>query len=82
MGEPSDNKKFLARLLQQYSIDWNLHIVISQSQREIDEDRHLVEDRKEHREGTAQGKMDDREEEDEISSAGYRFHSHPIRIEE
>jgi len=51
-------------MLQDDSIDWDLNVVISQSQRKVEEDRHLVEDSKEHRERSPQGEVDEGEEED------------------
>ena len=51
-------------MFQDGSIDWDLNIVISQSQRKVEEDRHLVEDGKEHRERSPQSEVDEGEEED------------------
>jgi hypothetical protein len=50
-------------MLQDEAIHWDLNIVISQGQRKIEEDRHLVEDSKEHRERSPQGEVDKGEEE-------------------
>jgi hypothetical protein len=41
-----------------------LNIVISQGKGKVEEDRHLVKNGKEHREGSSQGEVDEGEEED------------------
>ena len=69
-------------MLQDDSIDRNLDIVISQGQRKIEKDRHLVEDSKEDREGSPQRKVDKSENENEFPIAGYPLHSTPTRMDE
>jgi len=61
--QPSNGKEASARMIQDHSIDRDLNIVISQGQGKVEEDRHLVKDGKEHREGSSQGKVDEGEEE-------------------
>jgi hypothetical protein len=51
-------------MFQDDSIDWDLNIVISQSQRKVEEGRHLVDDGKKYGERSPQGEVDDGEEED------------------
>jgi hypothetical protein len=50
-------------MLQNHSIDRDLHIVIGERQGEIEKNRDLVEDSKENGEGSAQCEMDESEEE-------------------
>ena len=50
-------------MFQNYAIDWNLNIVISQGQGKVEEGRHLVEDGKKHRERSPQGEVDGGKEE-------------------
>jgi len=81
-GEPLHGKEFLTRMLQNGSIERNLHIVISQSQRKVEDNGHLVEDGEENRKGTTQREMNEREEEDQVSLTRYGFHSTPMKIDE
>jgi hypothetical protein len=69
-------------MFQDRSIDRDLHIVINQSQRKVEEDGHLVEDGEEHREGPSQCEMDEGEEKNQVSLASYWFHSTPIKMDE
>ncbi len=69
-------------MLQDHPVDRDLHIVKGKRQGEIQKNRHLVEDGKKHREGSPQCKMDQGEEENEISQAGYGLHSTPNRMDE
>lgn len=50
-------------MLQNHSVDRDLHIVIGECQGEIEKNRNLVEDSKEDGEGSAQCEMDEGEEE-------------------
>jgi hypothetical protein len=45
-------------MLQDHSIDRDLNIVISQGQRKVKNNRHLVENSKKDREGSPQRKVD------------------------
>ena len=69
-------------MFQNDAIDWDLDIVINQGQGKVDEDWHLVEDGKKHRERSPQGEVDDRKEDNEFPIPGYPFHSAPTRIDE
>jgi len=69
-------------MLQDEAIHRDLNKIISQGQRKIEEDGHLVEDGKEHRERSSQGEVDEGERENEFPIARYPFHSAPIRIDE
>ena len=69
-------------MLQDDTIDRNLDIVINQGQGEVEKDRHLVENSKEDREGSPQGKVDKSENENEFPMTGYPLHSTPTRIDE
>ena len=80
--QPSYREEIPARMLQDGSVDRDLNIVISQSQRKVEEGRHVVDDGKKHRERSPQGEVDGGEEEDEFPMAGYPFHSTPIRKDE
>jgi hypothetical protein len=62
--QPSDREEIPARMFQDGSVDRDLNIVISQSQRKVEEDRHPVDDGKKHRERSPQGEVDGGEEED------------------
>jgi hypothetical protein len=61
--QPSYGEETPARMFQNDAIDWDLDIVISQSLGKVKEDRHLIKDGKEHREGSPQGKVNEGEEE-------------------
>jgi hypothetical protein len=50
-------------MFQDQAVDWDLNIVISQGQRKVEEDWHLVEDGKKHRERSTQGEVNEGEEE-------------------
>ena len=50
-------------MFQDQAVDWDLDIVISQGQRKVEEDWHLVEDGKKHRERSTQGEVNEGEEE-------------------
>ena len=50
-------------MLQNDAIHWDLNIVISQDQGEVEEDRHLVEDGKKHRKRSPQSEVDEGEKE-------------------
>jgi hypothetical protein len=50
-------------MFQNDAIHWDLNIVISQGQRKVEEDRHLVHDGKKHRERSPQGEVDESKEE-------------------
>ena len=69
-------------MLQDGAIHRDLNIVISQGQRKVEEDRHLVEDGKQHRERSPQGEVDKGEQENQFPVAGYPIHSTPTRIDE
>lgn len=69
-------------MLQDHPIERDLYIVIGKCQGEIEKNRNLVEDGKKHGEGSPQCKMDQGEEENEVSQAGYGLHSAPNRMEE
>ncbi len=69
-------------MFQDDAIDWDLNIVISKGQGEVEEHRHLVEDGKKHGERSPQGKVDDGKENNQFPIAGYPFTSAPIRIDE
>ena len=61
--QPSYGEKTPARMLQDGAIHRDLNIVISQGQRKVEEDRHLVEDGKKHRKRSPQGEVDEGEKE-------------------
>jgi len=69
-------------MLQDGAVHWNLNVVISQGQGEVEEDRYLVEDGEKDRERSTQGEVDKREDNNEFPKARYPFHSTPIRIDE
>jgi len=69
-------------MFQNDAIDRDLNIVISQGQGKVEEDRHLVEDGKKHRERSPQREVDNRKEEDQSPVDGYPLHSTPTRIDE
>jgi hypothetical protein len=50
-------------MLQNDPIDRDLNVVINQGRRKVEEDRHLVKDGKEHREGSPQSEVDEGKEE-------------------
>jgi hypothetical protein len=78
--EPPDRKEAFARMLQDDSINRNLNIIISQGQRKVEKDGHLIEDGKEDGKGTPQDEMDQGEEENRIPVARHQVHGAPIRI--
>ena len=61
--QPPNGEETPARMFQDDAIDWDLNIVISQGQGKVEEDRHLVEDGKKHRERSPQGEVDGGKEE-------------------
>jgi hypothetical protein len=69
-------------MLQDDSIDRDLDVVISQGQWKVEKNRHLIEDGKEHGEGSSQGEVDASEKENPFPMAGYPPHSTPARIAE
>jgi len=50
-------------MLQNDPIDGDLNVVINQGCRKVEEDRYLVKDGKEHREGSPQSEVDEGKEE-------------------
>ncbi len=61
--QPSNGKETSARMLQNDPVDRDLNVVINQGRRKVEEDRHLVKDGKEHREGSPQSEVDEGKEE-------------------
>ena len=49
-------------MFQNDAVDWDLNIVISQSQGKVEKDWHLVEDGEKHGERSPKSEMDDGEE--------------------
>jgi hypothetical protein len=80
--QPAYGKKISARMLQDDSINRDLNVVISQGQWNVEKNRHLVEDGKEHGEGSSQGEVDASEKENPFPMAGYPLHSTPARMAE
>jgi len=70
LGEPTHDEESLTGFFEQNPIDRDLDIIIEKGQGEVDKDRHLIEDSKKDREGSAKGKMDQGKDEDEVSGTG------------